>query len=1039
MTEISRASLFGRLNPTALKGIETATSFCKMRGNPYVELIHWLHVLLQESRNDLAAIRSAFTVDDTKLARDVVAALDALPRGASAISDFSPQIEEAIEKGWLYASLQFSASRVRTGHLLFGMLKTPTLKNALFAISPEFRKMQVEKLGAEFENICASSIETTQIDAGPSAAGSGGSDAGGGPVGEGEALAKFSIDLTEKARSGEIDKIVGRDAEIRQVVDILLRRRQNNPILVGEAGVGKTAVAEGFARRIVDGDVPPVLQGVTVRSLDIGLLQAGASVKGEFEKRLRQVIDEVESSTKPIILFIDEAHTLVGAGGQAGTGDAANLLKPALARGRLRTIAATTYAEYRQYFEKDPALTRRFQTVDVGEPDTENAVAMLRSVAPMMEKHHDVVLLDEAVEAAVKLSQRYVPARQLPDKAVSLLDTACARVAVSQHAVPAQVEDRRRRVELLEVEREIAAREQAGQYREDDRVAKIDELLIDARAECTEAETKWEAEKVALDGVKAARDALAAAASAAIDPQEGGGLEAAPAVEPAENGGPEAAPPADTAALKADLDAALEAMKAAQGDAPMVFGVADADAVASVVGDWTGIPVGRMVKNEIASVLTIADQLKTRVIGQDDAMDAIAKRIQTSRAKLDNPNKPVGVFMLCGPSGVGKTETAHVLSELLYSGDDSLIVINMSEFQEAHTVSTLKGAPAGYVGYGQGGVLTEAVRRRPYSVVHFQFSDMDILFYGQAVDDANRVFREFWNHQLSYSVQQWLKMDETASMEKLRDEYINLLEKPDITAEQLKKAEKRLAVKLKAQNLHWAKAYFVADSPAKITGDAKPEQLIYHQMIELIGFPTQKMELVSAYFVPTQLGTDYLGQFADRGVEIRVITNSFMANDIAVVHAYYQKYRPELLKKGIRLYEFKHVLKRNKRTWYEIATGHVIPAKNKNSSSLHAKFFDVDGKVFVGSFNFDPRSAQLNTEVGLVIESVELQQQISQNLDHHLPRIAYEVKLNEQRELIWLEQESNGQIKVHQQEPEMTSFQRWMMKLVSYLPFEWMM
>jgi type VI secretion system protein VasG len=694
MTEISRASLFGRLNPTALKAIETATSFCKMRGNPYVEMIHWLHVLLQEPRNDVGAIRSAFAIDDAKLARDIVAAMDVLPRGASAISDFAPQIEEAIEKGWIYASLQFSASRVRTGHLLFGMLKTPTLRNALFAISSEFRKVQVEKLGVDFEKICGSSHETTQFDAGPVAVEGG--DGAVGSAGEGEALGRFSLDLTQKARSGEIDKIVGRDAEIRQVVDILLRRRQNNPILVGEAGVGKTAVAEGFARRIVDGDVPPVLRGVTVRALDIGLLQAGASVKGEFEKRLRQVIDEVEASPKPIILFIDEAHTLVGAGGQAGTGDAANLLKPALARGRLRTIAATTYAEYRQYFEKDPALTRRFQTVDVGEPDAENAIAMLRSIAPMMEKHHDVVLLDEAVEAAVKLSQRYVPARQLPDKAVSLLDTACARVAVSQHAVPAQVEDRRRRVELLEVEREIAAREQAAQYRNDDRVAKIYELLIEARATCVEAEAKWECEKAALERVKAARDARAAAATAA---------------EVGE------AASADPGALKDELDAALAVMRAAQADTPMVFGVADADAVASVVGDWTGIPVGRMVKNEIASVLTIADQLTARVIGQDDAMKAIAKRVQTSRARLDNPNKPVGVFMLCGPSGVGKTETAHVLSELLYSGDDSLIVINMSEFQEAHTVSTLKGAPAGYVGYGQGGVLTEAVRRRPYSVV----------------------------------------------------------------------------------------------------------------------------------------------------------------------------------------------------------------------------------------------------------------------------------------------------------------------------------
>ena len=515
MGEISRASLFGRLNPTGLKAIETATGFCKMRGNPYVELIHWLHILIQDSRNDLASIRTAFGIDDTKLARDIVAALDALPRGASAISDFSPQIEEAVEKGWLYASLQFSASRVRTGHLIFGMLKTPTLKSALFNASSEFRKIQAEKLGDEFERIVVSSTEVNQVEA----ASGGGAvvDAAGTPSAEGSALEKFSIDLTAKAKSGEIDKIVGRDAEIRQVIDVLLRRRQNNPILVGEAGVGKTAVVEGFARRIVDGDVPPVLEGVTLRSLDIGLLQAGASVKGEFEKRLRQVIDEVESSPKPIILFIDEAHTLVGAGGQAGTGDAANLLKPALARGRLRTIAATTYAEYRQYFEKDPALTRRFQTVDVGEPETDKAIAMLRSVAPMMEKHHNVVLLDEAVEAAVKLSQRYVPARQLPDKAVSLLDTACARVAVSQHSTPAPVEDRRRRVELLEVEREIAMREAAGQYADGKRLPKIEEALVEARAARDEAEKKWDAEKAALMWIERARGDLTAARKAAVE------------------------------------------------------------------------------------------------------------------------------------------------------------------------------------------------------------------------------------------------------------------------------------------------------------------------------------------------------------------------------------------------------------------------------------------------------------------------------------------------------------------------------------------
>ncbi|MBQ1542650.1 MAG: type VI secretion system ATPase TssH [Caulobacteraceae bacterium] len=692
MTEISRSALFGRLNPAGLKSIETATGFCKMRGNPYVELVHWIHILLQDPRNDVAAIRARFQLDDAKLARDVVAALDALPRGATAISDFSPQIEEAVEKGWLYASLMFGASRVRTGQLIFGVLKTQTLKNALYSISPEWRKVQIELLGDEFDAIVAGSAEvSTQAADTPAAAADGGEATG--VAGTGEALAKYSVDLTEKARKGEIDRIVGRDAEIRQVIDILLRRRQNNPILTGEAGVGKTAVVEGFARRIADGDVPPVLKDVTLRSLDIGLLQAGAGVKGEFEKRLRQVIDEVESSAKPIILFIDEAHTLIGAGGAAGTGDAANLLKPALARGRLRTIAATTWAEYRQYFEKDPALTRRFQTVNVGEPETAVAVAMIRSVSPMMEKHHKIIVLDEAVEAAVKLSQRYVPARQLPDKAVSLLDTACARVAVSQHATPAPVEDRRRKIELLDVELEIAKREAEGQYAGHERIAKLDEALAEAREALEKVEAKWEAEKGAIAAAFEARTALS---EAAADPQTD---------------------PAVLASRKAELDLALKGVAAAHGDDPMVFGEVDADAVAAVVGDWTGIPVGRMVKDEIASVLTIADQLKKRVVGQDHAMDAIAKRIQTSRAKLDNPNKPVGVFMLCGPSGVGKTETAHALSELLYSGDDSLIVINMSEFQEAHTVSTLKGAPAGYVGYGQGGVLTEAVRRRPYSVV----------------------------------------------------------------------------------------------------------------------------------------------------------------------------------------------------------------------------------------------------------------------------------------------------------------------------------
>ncbi len=690
MTEISRSALFGRLNPTALKAIESATGFCKMRGNPYVELVHWVHILLQDAQNDIAAIRRACNIDDTQLARDTVAALDALPRGASAISDFSPQIEEAIEKGWLYASLQFGAAKVRSGHLLYGMLKTNTLRNALQNISLEFRKIDPNRLATDFDGMTRGSTETTQVAGGAVDAGGGGAPAGG-ATGEGSALAQFSTDLTQAARDGKIETIIGRDAEVRQLVDILLRRRQNNPILVGEAGVGKTAVVEGFAKRLAEGDVPPALQGVTLRSLDIGMMQAGASVKGEFEKRLRAVIDEVEGSATPIILFIDEIHTLVGAGGAAGTGDAANLLKPALARGNLRTIGATTYAEYRQYFEKDPALTRRFQTVDIAEPDREKAILMIRSVAPMMEGHHKVVVLDEAVDAAVTLSQRYVPARQLPDKAVSLLDTAAARVAVSQHGTPARVEDRKRRLELLNVEKEVVERERGAQYRSDDRHVKILSEIEEAAAALAEAEAKWEAEKAALAKVIEARDALTAARA------------------------PEAE--GDEEAARAALAEALDALAQAQGDDPMVFGVVDSDAVSAVVADWTGIPVGRMVKDEIKATLDLAERMKARVIGQDHAMDAIAKRIQTSRAKLDNPNKPVGVFFLCGPSGVGKTETAVVLSELLFAGEESMITINMSEFQEAHTVSTLKGAPAGYVGYGQGGVLTEAVRRRPYSVV----------------------------------------------------------------------------------------------------------------------------------------------------------------------------------------------------------------------------------------------------------------------------------------------------------------------------------
>jgi type VI secretion system protein VasG len=536
-------------------------------------------------------------------------------------------------------------------------------------------------------------------------------------MGKQEALKKFTVDLTEQARSGKMDPIVGRDDEIRQVVDILMRRRQNNPILVGEAGVGKTAVVEGFAQRIARGDVPPSLKDVELRSLDVGLLQAGASMKGEFEQRLRGVIDEVQASAKPIILFVDETHTLVGAGGAAGTGDAANLLKPALARGTLRTIGATTFAEYKKHIEKDPALTRRFQTVQVDEPDEPKAILMMRGVASTMEKHHQVQILDEALEAAVKLSHRYIPARQLPDKSVSLLDTACARVAVSLHATPAEVDDSRKRIEALTTELGIIAREQAIGIDIGKREAEAGEQLAAERTRLAELEARWNSERALVDQLLALRAKL----RAGIRPVEGTGsaLEAQAAAETAaaQEGMTDSDRAAERSAQLAQLKAVQDQLTALQGETPLILPTVDYQAVAAVVGDWTGIPVGRMARNEIETILKVAEHLGQRVIGQDHAMEMIAKRIQTSRAGLDNPSKPIGVFMLAGTSGVGKTETALALAEALYGGEQNLITINMSEYQEAHTVSTLKGAPPGYVGYGEGGVLTEAVRRKPYSVV----------------------------------------------------------------------------------------------------------------------------------------------------------------------------------------------------------------------------------------------------------------------------------------------------------------------------------
>jgi len=725
VAEISRTALFGKLNGLAYKSIESATIFCKLRGNPYVELVHWIQQILQLQDSDLHRVTRHFEINPSKLAKDLTEELDRLPRGATSVSDLSAHVEESVERGWVYASLLFGDSCIRTGHLVVGILKTPGLRNVFTRMSPEFAKIKLDDLADRFASIVKGSPEDalpardgtsrqTQQESGPIAPAA---------LGKQEALARFSVDLTQRARSGEMDPIVGRDAEIRQIIDVLMRRRQNNPILTGEAGVGKTAVVEGFAQRIACGDVPGPLQDVTLRTLDVGLLQAGASVKGEFENRLRQVIEEVQSSPRPIILFIDEAHTLIGAGGAAGTGDAANLLKPALARGTLRTIAATTWSEYKKYIEKDPALTRRFQVVKVDEPVEDKAVLMMRAIASMLEKHHQVQILDEALDAAVRLSSRYIPDRQLPDKAVSLIDTACARVAISQHAIPPEVEDCRRRIAAFETELGILDREVAIGADHTAREAGIRERLKAEQDRLQQMETRWAEEQKLVESILAIRAKLRATGNGRIGQVAGeNGSDASmvkgqPGKTASEPEPENADPHEDKDVLLTELRAVQQKLDALQGENPLILPCVDSKAVSSVVAHWTGIPVGGMVKNEIEAVLNLADRLRQRVIGQDQALEAITSRIKISRARLENPNRPIAVMFLVGPSGVGKTETAIALAETLYGGEQNLITINMSEFQEAHTVSTLKGSPPGYVGYGEGGVLTEAVRRRPYSVV----------------------------------------------------------------------------------------------------------------------------------------------------------------------------------------------------------------------------------------------------------------------------------------------------------------------------------
>jgi len=689
-------SLVGRLNAHCRSSLEGAVGLTLSRTHYNVEVEHWLSKLIEASDNDVAAILRHFEIDTGRLAADLTKVLDRMKTGNSRSPALTPNVVKWAREAWIFGSLQYGDTSIRSGYLLVSLLGDDSLSALARDASPQFARINAETLKSGLLKIVSGSSEAGQSAAGSgkSAASAGGAPAASpaGPVG-GSALDQYTINLTARARDGKIDPVLGRDSETRQIVDILTRRRQNNPILTGEAGVGKTAVVEGFALKIAAGEVPDALKDVELLSLDLGLLQAGAGMKGEFENRLKNVIEEVKASAKPIIMFIDEAHTLIGAGGAAGQNDAANLLKPALARGEMRTIAATTWAEYKKYFERDPALTRRFQVVKVEEPGDEAAIAMMRGLIPTLERHHGVRVLAEAVEDAVRLSRRYIPSRQLPDKAVSLLDTACGRVAIAANAIPAAVEDRRRRLDMIDVDLGVLARETKIGADHAARIADLNEERVRVAEELEKLEDQWKREQDLVSRIRGLHDALTA-----------------PDDAPAEKSPDE---------MKTELSALTAELEALQGETPLMRVTVDSQAIAEVVGNWTGIPVGRMVSNEIKTILGLNDKLRERVIGQSHALEAIAETIRTSRAKLLDPRKPIGVFLMVGTSGVGKTETALALADLLYGGEQNLTVINMSEFKEEHKVSMLVGSPPGYVGYGEGGVLTEAVRRRPYSVILF--------------------------------------------------------------------------------------------------------------------------------------------------------------------------------------------------------------------------------------------------------------------------------------------------------------------------------
>lgn len=702
MVTINLKSLVGKLNEFTRNALEGAAGLCLARTHYNVEVEHWLIKLLENTDSDLVKILDKFSIDIGRLTKDLTAELDRIKSGNTRAPALSPNVVDVAKNAWMLASVEYNHPIATSAHIITAIMLDDGIRRSMEATSNEFKKISPESLREVTRAIVGTTAEsssTVNVDTDRS-------DISGTPTNT-PALDKFTINLTEDAKQGKIDPILGRDEEIRQIIDILIRRRQNNPILTGEAGVGKTAVVEGFALRVASGDVPDLLKDVCVRVLDLGLLQAGASVKGEFENRLKSVINEVKSSSQPIIMFIDEAHTLIGAGGKEGQGDAANLLKPALARGELRTIAATTWAEYKKYFERDPALTRRFQVVKIEEPDEEKAINMMRAISNMLQHHHRVRILDEAVIDSVKLSSRYITSRQLPDKSVSLLDTACARVALSQSSTPAAIEDTRRNILQCETNILLLEREHATLGNKAERIQELNDKKTSLSELLIEQEAQWEKEKAKVNQIHGLQKIIEDnfhSRNLSEEEREKQKLPPALANE-------------DLEKTKTQLHSQLSELEEIQNNNPMIQVNVTSQAIAEVVANWTGIPVGKMVSDEIQSILNLQESLQKRVIGQPHALHAIAENIRTSRAGLTDPRKPIGVFFMVGPSGVGKTETALALADVLYGGEQNITTINMSEFKEEHKVSMLLGSPPGYVGYGEGGVLTEAVRRKPYSVL----------------------------------------------------------------------------------------------------------------------------------------------------------------------------------------------------------------------------------------------------------------------------------------------------------------------------------